>query len=76
MKSIKIFLINHPLVGKVIIFPFSMLLTATIFSLLIDFILPLLLALLLTNLLYHIFIDDMKNKDLYNPLSYIYTRYN
>jgi len=52
MNTIKSFMLNHPLLSVVIILPFTMVFTMAIFSLIINILLPGLLALWLAGWVY------------------------
>ena len=66
METVKKYFINHPILGRMFIFPFAMLFIIAFFSILIEVILPLFLGLLLSNFLYRIFTDDMNQKVQYH----------
>ena len=52
MNIIKTFMLNHPLISVLVILPFTMMFTVAIFSLILDIILPGLLALWLAGWVY------------------------
>ena len=52
MIIIKTFMLNHPLISVLVILPFTMMFTVAIFSLILDIVLPGLLALWLAGWVY------------------------
>ena len=52
MNIIKTFMLNHPLISVLVILPFTMMFTVAIFSLILDIVLPGLLALWLAGWVY------------------------
>jgi len=52
MNNLKSFLLNHPLIGMLLIFPFVLVLTALFFSFILEIALPFLVAIFFTRLIY------------------------
>ena len=71
MNTIKSFMLNHPLLSVVIILPFTMVFTMAIFSLIINILLPGLLALWLAGWVYTSIVGQRWRKNINEPFWFI-----
>jgi len=71
MNTIKSFMLNHPLLSVVIILPFTMVFTMAIFSLIINILLPGLLALWLAGWVYTSIVGQHWRKNINEPFWFI-----
>ncbi len=75
MKIIKKIMIKYPLLSNAILFPLTLVFTLAIFSLLIELVLPFLIAFMLTNWIYGTIVGNSFREKAYEPFSYIRTKY-
>ena len=75
MTKFRELLLDHPFISKAIIFPFSFAITLGIISFLIEFILPVFIAVGLTYWIYHTLIGNSFRDQMREPFSYINTKY-
>ena len=71
LEKIKVLTVNHPMTVKLIIFPFLLMLVMLSFKVLTEIILPIIIALLITKLLYSLITNRVK-RDSINNFSFIY----
>ncbi len=71
MNTIKSFMLNHPLLSVVIILPFTLVFTMAIFSLIINILLPGLLALWLAGWVYTSIVGQHWRKNINEPFWFI-----
>jgi len=71
LEKIKVLTIKHPLVVKLIIFPFPLMLAMLLFKVLIEIILPIIIAMLITKFLYS-FISHKIKGNYINDFSFIH----
>ena len=62
MNNIKTFMVKNRFAGYAIIFPFAFILTMSIFSILLNFILPVLVSAFLTKYFYSFFVEHSKSE--------------
>ncbi len=75
MTRFRELLLDHPFISKAIIFPFSLLISLGIISFLIEFIVPIFIAIGLTYWIYHTLIGNSFREQIRQPFSYINTKY-
>jgi len=75
MQKLKELLLNHPLLAKAIIFPFSLSITLGIFSIIIEIVLPVLFSVALTYWIYHAIVGNSLRDKMREPFSYVQTKY-
>ena len=75
MNQIKELMVKHPLVSMALLFPFSPLIIFAVFSILINIILPVLLALSLTNWIYNFVISKSLRNASNRSFSFIQSKY-
>ena len=71
MKNIQIFMINHPLLCMAMILPFSLIIVIGIFSMLVHFVLPVILAFWLSGWVYTAIIGEKVQKYYQQPFWFI-----
>ena len=71
MENIQKLMINHPLLSMAIILPFSIIIVIGIFSILINFILPVILAFWLSGWVYTAIVGEKFQKYYQQPLWFI-----
>ena len=71
MENIQIFMINHPLLCMAMILPFSLIIVIGIFSILVNFVLPVILAFWLSGWVYTAIIDEKVQKYYQQPSWFI-----
>ena len=74
-EKLKELLLDHPLLTKAIIFPFSLSITLGIFSIIIEIVLPVLFSVATTYWIYHAFVGNSLRDKMREPFSYIQTKY-
>ena len=75
MNMIQSFMQRHPLLSILLIFPFTLMCTVAVFSIIVNVILPGLLALWLSGLVYSSIIGQEWRQNFKEPFSFIRTRY-
>jgi len=75
MQKLKELLLDHPLLAKAIIFPFSLSITLGIFSIIIEIVLPVLFSVALTYWIYHTIVGNSLRDKMREPFSYVQTKY-
>ena len=71
MENIQTFMINHPLLSMAMILPFSLIIVIGIFSILVNFVLPVILAFLLSGWVYTAIIGKKVQKYYQQPFWFI-----
>ena len=71
MENIQTFMINHPLFSMAMIIPFSLIIVIGIFSILINFVLPVILAFWLSGWFYTAIVGEKVQKYYQQPLWFI-----
>ena len=71
MKSIQTFMINHPLLSMAMILPFSLIIVICIFSILINFVLPVILSFWISGWVYTAIVGEKVQKYYQRPLWFI-----
>jgi len=71
MENIQTFMINHPLLSMAVILPFSLIIVIGIFSILINFVLPVILAFWLSCWVYTAIVGEKVQKYYQQPLWFI-----
>ena len=71
MNIIKTFMLNHPLISVLVILPFTMMFTVAIFSLILDIVLPGLLALWLAGWVYTSLTELHWRRNIYEPFWFV-----
>ena len=71
MENIQKFMINHPLLSMAMILPFSIIIVIGIFSILINFILPVILTFWLSGWVYTAIVGEKVQKYYQQPLWFI-----
>ena len=71
MENIKTFMINHPLISMAMILPFTLIIVIGIFSILINFVLPVLLSFWLSGWVYTAIVGEQVQKYYQQPLWFI-----
>ena len=71
MENIQPFMINHPLFSMAMIIPFSLIIVIGIFSILINFVLPVILAFWLSGWVYTAIIGEKVQKYYHQPFWFI-----
>ena len=71
MEKVKTLMLKHPLIAKVLILPFSLVFVFTLMDLIINFILPLLFALLLSVWIYGVFVGTPVSRTIYDPFWFV-----
>ena len=71
MENIKTFMINHPLFSMAVILPYSLIIVIGIFSILINFVLPVILAFWLSGWVYTVIVGEKVQKYYQQPLWFI-----
>ena len=71
MENIQIFIINHPLLCMAMILPFSLIIVIGIFSMLVHFVLPVILAFWLSGWVYTAIIGEKVQKYYQQPFWFI-----
>jgi len=66
---------KHPVLSRALIFPFALYITIGITAVLFELVIPLLIALMITNTLYSKAIGKTYKESIYEPYSYVRTRY-
>ena len=75
MNMIQSFMRRYPLLSILLIFPFTLMCTVAVFSIIVNVILPGLLALWLAGLVYSSIIGEEWRQSFNEPFSFIGTRY-
>ena len=75
MNMIQSFMRQHPLLSVLLIFPFTLMCTFAVFSIIVNVILPGLLALWLAGLVYSSIVGQEWRQNFNEPFSFIRTRY-
>jgi hypothetical protein len=75
MNMVQSFMQRHPLLSILLIFPFTLMCSVAVFSIIVNVILPGLLALWLANLVYSSIIGQEWRQSFNRPYSFIRTRY-
>ena len=71
MENIQTFMINHPLLSMAVILPFSLIIVIGIFSILINFVLPVILAFWLSDWVYTAIVGEKVQKYYQQPFWFI-----
>jgi len=71
MENIQTFMINHPLLSMALILPFSLIIVIGIFSILINFVLPVILAFWLSGWAYTAIVGEKVQKYYQQPFWFI-----
>ena len=71
MNIIKTFMLNHPLISILIILPFTMIFTVAIFSLILNIVLPGLLALWLAGWVYTSMTGQHWRRNIHEPFWFV-----
>jgi len=71
MENIQTFMINHPLLSMAMILPFSLIIVIGIFSILINFVLPVILAFWLSDWVYTAIVGEKVQKYYQQPFWFI-----
>jgi len=71
MENVQTFMINHPLLSMAMILPFSLIIVIGIFSILINFVLPVILAFWLSGWAYTAIVGEKVQKYYQQPLWFI-----
>jgi len=75
MNMVQSFMQRHPLLSLLLIFPFTLMCSVAVFSIIVNVILPGLLALWLANLVCSSIIGQEWRQNFKEPFSFIRTRY-
>ena len=75
MNMVQSFMQRHPLLSILLIFPFTLMCSVAVFSIIVNVILPGLLALWLANLVCSSIIGQVWRQNFKEPFSFIRTRY-
>tara|TARA_B100000929_G_C15179070_1_gene308063 strand:- start:173 stop:409 length:237 start_codon:yes stop_codon:yes gene_type:complete len=75
MNMIQSFMRRHPLLSILLIFPFTLICVIAVFSVIVNMILPGLLALWLASLVYSFVVGEKWGQSFNEPFSFIRTRY-
>ena len=75
MKLIRSFMHHYSIFTRALIFPFALFITTALFTVLIEIILPVILALLITNMIYSTLVGKSYSESIYEPYTYIRTKY-
>ena len=67
MKAIQKLMTKHPVVSALIIFPFTLIITHSVFSLIIEVLLPVLFSLWMTGWIYRAITESKRETLLYGP---------
>lgn len=68
-------MVKYPLISAAVIFPFSLAFTIGIFSIIIEIMIPALLAMGLTYWIYNSIIGNSLRDSIHEPFNYIHTKY-
>ena len=71
MENIQKFMINHPLLSMAMILPFSLIIVIGIFSILVNLVLPVILAFLLSGWVYTAIIGEKVQKYYQQPFWFV-----
>ena len=71
MKKIKTLMLKHPLLANLLILPFSFIFVFTLMDLIINFILPLIFALLLSGWIYGLVVGTSMSRPIYEPFWFV-----
>ena len=75
MNMVQSFMQRHPLLSILLIFPFTLMCTIAVFSIIVNVILPSVLALWLAGLVYSSIVGQEWRQNFKEPFSFIRTRY-
>tara|TARA_Y100001980_G_C14533754_1_gene310031 strand:- start:617 stop:940 length:324 start_codon:yes stop_codon:yes gene_type:complete len=75
LETIKSFMHKHPILSRVLIFPIALYVTIGITAVLFELVIPLLIAVMITNTLYSKAMGKTYKESIYEPYSYVRTRY-
>ena len=75
MKKLKELLIDYPILAKAAIFPFSLMATFALFSIIIEIVLPVLFSVATTYWIYHAIVGNSLRDKMREPFSYVQTKY-
>jgi len=75
MNRLKKTMVKYPLISAAVIFPFSLAFTIGIFSIIIEIMIPALLAMGLTYWIYNSIIGNSLRDSIHEPFNYIHTKY-
>ena len=67
MKVIQKLMTKHPMVSALVVFPFTLLITLSVFSLIIDILLPVLFSLWMTGWIYRAITRSKRETTFYSP---------
>ena len=71
MNKIKILMLKHPLFANLLILPFSFVFVFALMDLIINFILPLVFALLLSGWIYGLVVGTPMSRSIYEPFWFV-----
>ena len=71
MEKIKILMLKHPLFANMLILPFSFVFVFTLMDLIINFVLPLIFALLLSGWIYGLVVGTPMSRSIYEPFWFV-----
>ena len=75
MKKLNELLIDYPILAKAAIFPFSLMATFALFSIIVEIVMPVLFAAALTYWIYHAIVGNSLREKMREPFSYVQTKY-
>ena len=71
MEKIKIFMLKHPLLANLLMLPISFVFVFALMDLIINFVLPLIFALLLSGWIYGLVVGTPMSKPTYDPFWFV-----
>ena len=71
MEKIKTLMLKHPLLANLLILPFSFVFVFALMDLIINFVLPLIFALLLSGWIYRLVVGTPISKPIYEPFWFV-----
>ena len=71
MEKIKILMLKHPLLANLLMLPFSFVFVFALMDLIINFILPLVFALLLSGWIYGLVVGTPMSRSIYKPFWFV-----
>ena len=71
MKAVQKLMTRYPMVSALVIFPFTLLITLSVFSLIIDILLPVLFSLWMTGGIYRAITRAKRETTFYNPFWFV-----
>ena len=76
MNKITKLMIQNPFISMLLIFPFSLAIVIGLFSIILDIILPFLMAIFMTYYIYDFIIGKSTDRSVKDYFTYFYTNYN